>query len=270
MFALFKKYPKIVAAVSTKNDGTMKLTGNLLRDKKIKENRNRFLEKFGIKGSLALSAELIHGNNVRIVSKSDAGSVMKKTDGLITAHKSLFLTITVADCLPIFIYDPEKEIVGLIHAGWRGLSKNILLAVIKKITENFRSLPEDILVGVGPGISQCHFEVKDGLLKIFKDYLPDVLFRNINTSPLCGEDTSAERTRPQEYLAPLGRGSSLRKKGKNFLDLKKIAKIQLINLGIKEKNIEVSPECTFCLSNKYFSFRRDKELQTMIAIIGQR
>ena len=64
----------------------------------------------------------------------------------------------------------------------------------------------------------------------------------------------------------------LNKNGKLFLDLKKIAKIQLINLGVKEKNIEISPECTFCLPDKYFSHRRDKfkEIKTMMAVIGQK
>ncbi len=230
MFGIFAKYPNIVVALSEKKDGPMKFSP---------ENRERFLGKLGIDDKLTVRADLVHKDNVRVVSNRDAGKVIEKTDGLIIADNNLFLTITMADCLPIFIYDPEKEIIGLVHGGWRSLAKNILTLSIEKMAENFGSLPKDILVGIGPGISQCHFEVKEDLLVEFKPYLGEAL---------------------------------LNKNGKLFLDLKKIAKIQLINLGVKEKNIEISPECTFCLPDKYFSHRRDrfKEIKTMMAVIGQK
>lgn len=239
MFKIFKKHPDITAVISKKEDGTMKLLGDSVRDKGIIKNRERFFRKLGADSKLTIKADLVHGNNVEIVSNREAGETIEKTDGLITADKNLFLAITVADCLPIFIYDPEKETIGLVHGGWRNLAQNILTLSVEKMAEDFGSLPKDILVGIGPGISQCHFEVKEDLLVEFKPYLGDVL---------------------------------LNKNGKLFLDLKKIAKIQLINLGIKEKNIEISPECTFCLPRKYFSFRREKldTLKTMITTIGRR
>jgi len=57
-----------------------------------------------------------------------------------------------------------------------------------------------------------------------------------------------------------------------FLDLKNIAQTQLRSLGVKEEHIEANPECTYCISDKYFSYRRDKPkiLKTMIAVIGKR
>lgn len=219
MFGIFAKYPNIVVALSEKKDGPMKFSS---------ENRQRFLGKLGIDDKLTVRADLVHKDNVRVVSNEEAGKTIEKTDGLITADNNLFLTITVADCLPIFIYDPEKEIIGLVHGGWRSLAKNILAKAVKDLSEH-------TLVGIGPGISQCHYEVKEDVLKEFRPYLKHAL---------------------QE----------------NFLDLKKIAKIQLINLGVKEENIEISPECTFCLPDKYFSHRKDrfKEIKTMIAVIGRR
>ena len=62
----------------------------------------------------------------------------------------------------------------------------------------------------------------------------------------------------------------LNKGGKTFLDLKKIAETQLINLGIIKANIEIVQECTYCLNNKYYSYRRDrpKLIEPMIAIMG--
>lgn len=219
MFKIFKKYPNLIIGLSKKSDGPMKFSAN---------NRERFFNKLEINRNLTVGASLVHGDKVKFVSKKDVGKLIEETDGLLTKDKKILLTITVADCLPIFIYDPEKEIVGLIHGGWKSLSQNILAKTVK-------NLSKDILVGIGPGISRCHFEVKQDVLKKFKPYLKDAL-----------KD--------------------------NFLDLKKVAKLQLIDLGIKEENIEINPGCTFCLKDKYFSYRRQKpkKLQTMIAIIAQK
>jgi len=63
-----------------------------------------------------------------------------------------------------------------------------------------------------------------------------------------------------------------KRNGKNFIDLKLIAKRQLEKIGIKPKNIEVSPVCTYCQSKTYFSYRKDKSkpLQAMMFIVGMR
>lgn len=223
MFRIFERYSNLILAFSEKSDGPMKESF---------QNRERFFNKLGIDKNLIVRADLVHANKVKLVSHKDADKLIEKTDGLLTKDKNLFLTITTADCLPIFIYDPKKEIIGLIHGGWKSLANNILVKAVKDLSSN-------TLIGIGPGISQCHFEVKKDLLKTFKPYLKEIL---------------------------------LKKDNKLFLDLKKGAKLQLIKLGIKEENIEINQECTFCLKDKYFSYRRDKpeNVQTMLAIIGQK
>jgi len=252
VFGIFKRYSNLIVVISGRKDGTMKLSGDLIKDKDTIENRKKFLKKLGIQEKATVIADLVHPvkfapqlfNRVKVVSNADREKTIKEIDGLITADRNLFLTITVADCLPIFIYEPEKEIIGLIHAGWRNLAGNILREAVEKIKTN------NLLFGIGPGIGQCHFEVKEDVIAKFKPYLKDTL---------------------------------LKRNGKSFLDLKGLAKIQLLNLGIKEENIEISPECTFCLKDKYFSFRRDvsprqkfgsgdkpKNAKAMMAVIGMR
>ncbi|KPJ54567.1 hypothetical protein AMJ47_04120 [Parcubacteria bacterium DG_72] len=219
MFKVFEKYPNLVIGFSEKKNGPMKFS---------LKNRERFFNKLGIDKSLVVRADLVHKNKVALVSKKEAGCLIKKTDALITKQKNVFLTITTADCLPIFIYNPKKEIIALVHAGWKNLASGILKNTIKKTGKN-------VVVGIGPGISQCHFKVGQDVLNYFKPYL--------------------------EYSL----------KG-CFLDLKKIAKLQLIDLGVKKENIETNPECTFCLKDKYFSHRRQglKNLKTMIAVVGKK
>jgi len=249
LFAIFRKYssprPKsgggdLVLALSNRSKGTMKISDRPLENKRIRENRKRFLNELGIKLNQLVSAGLIHGNTVKVVTKKEKGKIVRNTDALLTAERGLFLSVTVADCLPIFIFDPEKKTVGIVHGGWRSLAQNILGITVKKLKDNFGCNPKNILVGVGPGISVCHFEIKNNILKYWEAGLPNSVFR--------------------------------KEGGKTFLDLKKVAKIQLINLGLSEKNIEINPDCTYCFSNKYFSYRKgnSKELKAMMAVIGIR
>lgn len=257
MFSIFDKYSNLVIALSKKKDGSMKFSCDFLRgmsprqiwrgDKEIFENRKKFLAKLGININQVVSADLVHGNVVQVVTAKNRRQRIAETDGLLTNDKDTFLAITVADCLPIFLYDTENKVIGLIHGGWQSLAKDILASAIKKLIDNFGSRPENILAGIGPGIGACHFEIKEDILKHWKVRPSKRAFRQ--------ED------------------------GKVFLDLKITTKIQLVNLGLKEENIEINPECTYCLADKYFSYRREippnlvgktKILKAMMAVIGQR
>ena len=169
---------------------------------------------------------------------NDHGAVIPKTDALITNTSGIFLSITVADCLPVFLFDPKTNSVGLVHAGWRGLAKNIIPLTIQKMADELKCNPANIRAGVGPSIGGCCFEV---------EYVP---------AELNGFLPSALQ----------------QKNGKKYLNLKAIAERQLEMAGIVPSHIEISGACTFDLSEKYFSRRRDKPeiLETMMAVIGIR
>jgi len=220
LFKTFKKYPNLKAILSSKKDGSMKLLDeNELR-------RRDFLLNNKVEN--LVSADLVHGNKVRVVQKNDKGKVVPNTDGLITDQKGLFLSVTVADCLPLFIFDPDKQIVGMIHAGWKSLEKDIVIQTIEKF-KSLGSNPKDLIVGIGPGISKCHFEVGKEVIEKFKKY-PEAID---------GE----------------------------YLDLKLIAKLQFEKLGVR--NIEINPECTYCSNKYFSYRRdKSKTIKAMIAIIG--
>ncbi|MDD5489351.1 MAG: peptidoglycan editing factor PgeF [Candidatus Moranbacteria bacterium] len=198
-------------------------------------NRKKFLRTFGIFPEDVSSGELVHGNQVRRVLTKNKGVRFKDADGLITGRKNIFLSVTAADCLPIFLFEPKKEIVGLVHAGWRSLEMNILENAIGKM-EDLGGTPENILAGIGPAICQKHYEVG-----------PEVAEKFV------------------KYPEAIGNGNN-----KIFLDIKKVAEMQLLSLGVSGKNIEISSACTFELPKKYFSARRDKpqEIEAMMAAIG--
>lgn len=229
MFKNFDYIANLKYGISKKSDGAMELAApDLTRD----ENRRNFFNRQGINCLKTVSPMLIHSEAVVKVNNNHRGKIIPDADGLVTASRDLFLTVTVADCFGIYFFDPASNILGLTHSGWRGTAGNIAGQTVKTISKN----PAKIIVGIGPGIGPCHFEIKADVLEKFALYPESVINRA----------------------------------GKIFIDLPMIIKEQLTAAGIKNENIESCSECTFCLKEKYFSFRRDKpkNIEAMIAYIG--
>ncbi len=199
-------------------------------------NRERYLNQLGIKPASVVTAGLVHGSSVTHVSNNEAGTIVVDVDGLVTKTKGLFLSATAADCFLLYAYDPKQNVVGIGHIGWRGLLSGIVKNTLLCFIENFGSSPQDILVGIGPGIRDCHFEISPG------DKDRYFAYRNLITN----------------------------REGKIFVDLAGIIKIQLQEWGVKNSHIEDSGVCTYCDESKYFSYRRDKskDIKVMIGLIG--
>jgi len=230
----FKQFPKVVAAMSGKEDGSMKLFDKDWRlDKKTEKNRKKYFKKIGIKSENVVYAYLKNGTNVKLIKDAHL-QIIKNDDGLITKQNNLYLAITAADCIPVYFYDAKQNIIGLAHAGWRGIAGGIIGNILEKIIEAGGNT-ENIHVFLGPGINDCHFEINKDIMEKFSEY--------------------------PEFV--------LRREEKIFVDLKGIIKKQLLTLNVKEKNIDSDSDCTYCSEN-LFSFRRDKTepLEAMIAIIG--
>ncbi|MHB8904014.1 MAG: polyphenol oxidase family protein, partial [Patescibacteria group bacterium] len=138
--------------ISDQKDGPMK---NSL------ENRFRFFKTQGLNNKIIVSAGLVHQNKVTIVDNFDKNEIIPECDALITDQNKYLLTITVADCLPIYFYDQNKKVIAIAHAGWRGVVYKIAGEVINQFINHYHSNLNDIEVFIGPHIRDCHFEVKD-------------------------------------------------------------------------------------------------------------
>ena len=170
-----------------------------------------------------IKMQQIHGNRVVRVSKKDDGKVIEKCDALISNDPKITLSVHVADCLPISLTDKKTHSFGIIHAGWRGLDKKIIIKTIRQMVSEFSIDPKDLLIIIGPHICQKHYEVKDDVSSKFAKF-------------------------PRAIL---------KKDSKQFLDLAKIAEIQLIKSGVKKENIKIDKRCTF-EDLSLPSFRRSK------------
>jgi hypothetical protein len=153
----------------------------------------------------------IHSSKVAVVSKNQLGTDINDCDGLVTNDPNIYLKISVADCIPLTLFDPQNKCIGLVHAGWRGLYGGIITNAIHTMSENFGTDPADIVAEIGPHICEKHYEIKDDLAEKFSGFPSAV--RNAD--------------------------------GRMFLDLAKVAEIQLSACGVLADNIKGDRRCTF-------------------------
>ena len=106
-----------------------------------------------------------HSTNGKIVDESNLSSI--DTDGIFTKNKDISLKIKTADCLPIFFYNESPFIIGVVHAGWKGLKRGIIKETYKVIKNNIKDI-STMQVLIGPSISQKNYEVHDEFFDYFE------------------------------------------------------------------------------------------------------
>ncbi|UNC92851.1 peptidoglycan editing factor PgeF [Candidatus Contubernalis alkaliaceticus] len=198
---------------------------------KVYENRQTFFNVLNLKGDF-WSLKQIHGSKVITVGKKREAFLNKEGvlegDGLVTGQRGVILTMYSADCVIIFLFDPVKQVIGLGHAGWRGTVRGIGSELVKTMVNSFGSNAGDILVGIGPAIGACCYEVGFEVIKKVSEAVKEShLFVK-----LIGEE-------------------------KWILDLKMLNVGILETAGVRKDNITISSHCTFCHPDSFFSFRRD-------------
>lgn len=228
----FQKYPKVFSGLSERSDGSMIWWNRLPVDEMVRQNRDRFFAGININPKMVVAGGIVYGTNVAFVTAVEAGKYLLDTDALVTNDKNIFLSVTAADCLNVFFFDPFTESFGIAHASWHGLVGGILENVIKKFQEAFGSKPGNIQVIVGPHIGKCHYEVG------------------------------------AEVAAKFSIESIEERENRLFADLSAEARGRLMTAGVKD--IVLNEECTYCNPQKFYSFRRDKSnpLEGMVAYIG--
>lgn len=232
MFTGFLDSSGLHAGMSERSDGSMVWWNSIPVDESVKKNRDAYFRRVGIDPSRVVSGGLCHGTRVLAAEEKDTGAYVPDTDALITNVPGLFVSITGADCMPIFFCDPLQQCVGIAHAGWRGLLDGIAERVIEGMQRTYGSHPEDVHVAYGPHIGQCHFEVG------------------------------------AEVADRFGQKNIEHRDGRLYASLRNEATLRLTALGVRR--IHDKTPCTYCESDRFYSARRDKEipLKGMAAYIG--
>ena len=204
---------------------------------KVLKNRKLLAGALGIPLTSLTTAKQIHDGHVKVVSEALRGrgstnyhGAINATDAMVTDRENTCLMILLADCVPILFYDPSKRVVGAAHAGWRGTLRFVAYNTVKVFQEDFGCLPEDIVVGIGPSIGPCCYQVSQDVVS--------------QVQRVFGAGQHS-----------VGRTS---KNGKGYFDLWTANLKQLVQAGISEKNIELAKICTRHHPELFFSYRHEK------------
>jgi len=160
----------------------------------------------------------VHGRAVRVHGPLPRGvCVTGDGDGHATGASGVLLTVTLADCVPVFIVDPSRRTVALLHAGWRGTAAGVVEAGLDTLSEAFESDPTELLVHLGPAICGHCYEVGPEVFRALGEAAP------VDPAPI---------------------------------DLRSVIRRRASAAGVRARNVTVSGECTLCGDARYFSHRR--------------
>jgi polyphenol oxidase len=170
----------------------------------------------------------VHGVNVSIAgAPRDPETAHVKADVILTDQIGVTLMMRFADCVPIFLHDPVKKVVGIVHAGWIGTIKGTVRYAVEAMQERFGSEVKDIRAGIGPSIGPDHYEVgpdvADQVRQVFGG----------KASSLLSSDTGREK-----------------------LDLWAANRLILEQAGLI--HVELAGICTACHTEDWYSHRAEK------------
>ena len=232
----------IIAAESTRHGGvspapfaSLNLGINTDDDPaNVDENRRRFFQGIGADGFGFVSSHQVHGTDV--LTATDAGR-FTGYDALITNRPGLLLGVTVADCVPILIYDRAHGAVAAIHAGWRGTVGGIVTQTLSAMQQQFGTVGAQCYAYVGTCIDETTFGVGEEVAEQF-----DPAFVRVDAHS-----------------------------GQTCANLKAANARLLTDFGVPTTQIEVSALSTVLNNTDYFSYRAESgQTGRMLTVIGIR
>ena len=236
----FKKlleYPQIVHCITLrKNDlnfGNIDTYNSIQNE--VEENYKKICNELNLEYTNIVRPRQTHTNNIKRVDKKENLNEMdiypeylNDVDGVITDKSELILSTAYADCIPLLLFDPVKNVIANIHSGWLGTLKTIGKKAIEKMTEEYNCNSQNIICCIGPSIRACHFEVEEDIKKLFNDKFGNKFIQE-------------------------------KENGKYLIDTVAINKAMMKEAGLQEKNIIDSQICTVCNKEELYSYRGDNK-----------
>ena len=197
----------------------------------VEGNRHILVHAFDGRPERFVAVTQVHGVDLLVIDSPNPDYLhfqRLECDGIITNQPEVMIAVSVADCVPVLLLDPEKKVVTALHAGWKGTAGNISSKGVAAMVSLFGSDPSQILAAVGPAISHCCYKVDTPVLEAFRS-----------------QGGGYER-----FAEPAGDGQWQ-------LDMPAANVAQLLDSGLLGQNIEVASQCVSCTPELFFSYRRD-------------
>ncbi len=203
----------------------------------VMENYRRLAEAVGFSVENIVTSDQTHTANVRVITEADRGNGITKprpytdVDGMITNVPGLVLATFYADCVPLYFIDPVRKAIGLSHSGWRGTAAHIGAVTVRRMQEEYGSLPEDIYGAIGPSICQECYEVSEDVILEFQKTFPEQSWRDLFYR---------------------------KENGKYQLNLWEANRQIMLEAGLIEEHISLPGLCTCCNPEFLFSHRASR------------
>lgn len=196
------------------------------RYENVVENRKRISSYVGVHN--IISANQIHGCNLIHVNSETYNYEKIEADGLFTSIPRTSIFIKQADCQAVTLYDPEAQVIGNIHCGWKGSVLGIIPRAVHEMVKIYGSRPADLWASISPSLGKC-----------------------------CSEFRGWEELLPAHFKKF--------KDKKDHINFKTISIHQLAESGVPIKHIDCSDICTKCDSD-FFSYRRSKKTGRFVTL----
>ena len=230
--------------------------------------RDRLARQLGSSLSREVITDQKHTNHVLVVTPEDMGPVWpaalpehrQYVDGLVTDIPEVLLTAFGGDCPPVYLADPVRGAIGLVHAGWRGTLGRIPAVAVQLMKERFGCEPSDIYAAIGPGVCKDCYEMGDEVYDQFAaEWGRADADRILSRYPA---KAAAGGSRGEEDFVP--------KAGKYHLDLRAANRLTLLSAGVQESRIAISNVCTMCNADTFYSYRAHRMENEQVAMIVNR
>ena len=148
-----------------------------------------------------ITAQQVHGDRIGVADETIAeDECFDSCDGLITNQRGICLGIYVADCCAVYLADPVRNAIGLVHSGKKGTELGVAANAINSMTERFGSRPADLVVQLSPCIRPPHYET---------DFAAEIVRQccdlGVTAVHDCGVCTACDLNRYYSYRAEKGR-----------------------------------------------------------------
>ena len=152
-------------------------------------------------------------------------------DAMVTNIRGKFLAMQVADCQSVLMYEPVRQVIANVHAGWRGSIKNIVGRTLKTMERKFGCCSRDLVAGISPSLGPC-----------------------------CAQFVNYQKEIPAMYWKY--------KDDRDHFDFWSLSRDQLCDAGVLIENIDVSQVCTKCDTSNFFSYRGENTTGRFASVIG--
>ena len=197
----------------------------------VEGNRSTLARAFELPQHMLLTVKQVHGTDILVIDQPnpDLSHFLDiEADAIVTNQPGIMIGILVADCFPVLLFDPSRQVAAAVHVGWRGAAAGIIGRTVAAMQDLFDCRPENLLTAVGPGIGGHRYEV--------------------------------DRPVREAFRAGSGHWEEIAKEvslGKWLLDLGLSCRLQLLAAGVGEGQVSAVTECTCCHRELFFSYRRD-------------